>query len=68
VRVLGDDREARLGLVSAVSEATGANPVQQIGKILVFYRERPAEEEKKGPKHRGMRRVARRTKRSFQGS
>jgi RNA-binding protein len=68
VRVLGDDRDARTALVSAVCEATGALAVQQIGKILVFYRQKPAAEEKKGPKHRGMRKVARRTKRSFQGS
>jgi RNA-binding protein len=68
VRVLGDDREARGALVSAVSEATGAHPVQQIGKILVFYRQRPPEEEKKGPKRRGLRKAPRRTKRSFQGS
>jgi RNA-binding protein len=68
VRVLGDDREARAALVSAVCDATGAQAVQQIGKILVFYRQRPPEEEKKAPKRRSVRKLPRRTKRSFQGS
>jgi RNA-binding protein len=66
VRVLGDDRDARAALVSAVCEATGAHAVQQIGKILVFYRQRPPEEEKKAPKRRSVRKAPRKTKRSFQ--
>ncbi len=43
VRVGGDDREARAALLDAICERTGASPVQQIGKILVIYRERPPE-------------------------
>src|ERR1044071_5772367 len=66
IRVLGDDRDARLDLAAAVCEATGAQPVQHIGKILVLYREKP-EEEKKAVKKRAKRKAPRRTKRSFQG-
>ena len=37
----GDARERLLGEVCA---ATGASPVQHIGKVLVVYRERPPEQ------------------------
>lgn len=65
IRVLGDAREARKTLVSAICEATGAQPVQRIGKILVIYRSKPAEEAKPAAP-RPRRKPARRTKRSFQ--
>lgn len=65
IRVLGDDREARAALVEAICEATDAQPVQHIGKVLVIYRPNPADEDKK-PKRRRARKVARKTKRSFQ--
>ena len=68
VRVLGDDRQARMDLVSAICEETGASPVQQIGKILVFYRQRPAQDEKAPKRRRSVKKGPRRTKRSFQGS
>jgi putative YhbY family RNA-binding protein len=67
VRVLGDDREARMDLVARVCEQTGAAPVQQIGKILVFYRPKPAEEEKTRKRRRAVKKGPRRTKRSYQG-
>jgi len=67
VRVAGDDREARMDLVSQVCEQTGAAPVQQIGKILVFYRPKPAEEQKAPKKRRSAKKGPRRTKRSYQG-
>ena len=38
IRVLGDDREHRLGLIEQISEITNAALVQHIGKLLVFYR------------------------------
>src|SRR3954470_20568418 len=60
VRVLGDDREARLDLVAAICDQTGAAAVQQIGKILVFYRPRPAEEEKAPKRRRAVRKGPRR--------
>jgi putative YhbY family RNA-binding protein len=66
VRVMGNDRKARMDLVSAVCEQTGALPVQQIGKILVFYRKRPPEEEKAPKRRRAVKKGPRRTKRSFQ--
>jgi putative YhbY family RNA-binding protein len=67
IRVFGDDRAAREALASAICEETGAQPVQHIGKILVLYRERPAEE-RKAVKRRPGRKRPRKTKRSFQGS
>ena len=66
IRVLGDDRAARAALVTAICEEVGAQPVQHIGKILVIYRQRPPEEITKAPKRRRARKVARKTKRSFQ--
>jgi putative YhbY family RNA-binding protein len=68
VRVLGDDRQARLDLASTVCEHTGAQTVQQIGKLLVLYRQRPPEEEKAPKRRRAVRKGPRKTKRSFQGS
>ena len=65
IRVHGDDREARDALIAGICEATGAQAVQQIGKILVVYRERPAEDAPK-KKARPRRKPPRRTKRSYQ--
>jgi RNA-binding protein len=65
IRALGDDRAARANLISAVCEATGAQPVQQIGKVLVVYRAGPSED-RKNAKPRPKRKPARKTKRSFQ--
>ena len=67
IRVLGDDRENRDALVAAVCEATGAQPVQHIGKILVVYRSKPPEESKPAKK-RTRRKLPRRTKRSYQNT
>jgi RNA-binding protein len=67
VRLTGDDRDARSALGAEICDATGASPVQHIGKIIVIYRPRPPGEEK-GPKRRRARKAPRRTKRSFQGS
>jgi RNA-binding protein len=66
VRVLGDDRNARDALLSAICEATAANGIQQIGKMLVIYRPRPPEEKKKAVKRRPARKAPRKPKRSFQ--
>jgi RNA-binding protein len=65
IRVLGDGREARETLVGAICEATGAQSVQSIGKILVVYRPKPPEE-RKLKKRRTRRKPPRRTKRSYQ--
>ena len=45
VRVLGDDREARLGFYESICSELGAAPVQHIGKLLVLWR--PKEEKKR---------------------
>ena len=49
IRVMGAERGAREAMLGAVCAATGAAPVQHIGKVLVVYRERPAEEEPEAP-------------------
>jgi RNA-binding protein len=38
IRVLGDDREARVSLLAAICAQTGSAPVQHIGKLLVVWR------------------------------
>ncbi len=45
VRVLGDDREERIAICQALCEATEAQLVQHIGKLLVLYHERRDEEQ-----------------------
>jgi putative YhbY family RNA-binding protein len=45
VRVLGDDREAREAMLARICEELKAVPVQHIGKLLLIYRERPADAE-----------------------
>lgn len=66
IRVLGDDRTARAALCKSICEATGAQPVQSIGKLLVVYRPRPPEEPKKTAPRRPRPKPPRRTKRSYQ--
>ena len=68
IRVLGDERTARKALVTQICEQTGAQPVQHIGKILVVFREKPADEQPKAPSRRPRRKAPRRLKRSYQGS
>lgn len=65
IRVLGDDRAIRKNLVTDICEATGAEPVQQIGKIIVIFRPRPPEEQKT-VKRRPRPKPPRKTKRSYQ--
>jgi putative YhbY family RNA-binding protein len=43
IRVMGSDGDTRERFLGEICAATGASPVQHIGKILVVYRERPAE-------------------------
>jgi putative YhbY family RNA-binding protein len=61
IRVMGSGRAEREALLGAVCAATDAAPVQHIGKILVVYRERPAEEpsEPPSPPPRSRRRTPR---------
>ena len=64
VRVLGDDRSQRKNLVPAICQALAAQPVQRVGKILVFFRPRPDPEPPPAPP----RQKRRRPKRRFQNS
>jgi putative YhbY family RNA-binding protein len=43
VRAATDDRDARNVWMEAICEKLEAHPVQQIGKVLVIYRENPKE-------------------------
>lgn len=38
IRVLGDDREARVAMFEQICDDLGAAQVQHIGKLLVIYR------------------------------
>lgn len=67
IRVLGDERGAREALAAAICEATSAQAVQQIGKILVVYRPKPPEE-RKPVKRRTHRKPPRKMKRSYQNT
>jgi RNA-binding protein len=58
IRVLGAERDGRDALLEAICQASGAHPVQHLGKMLVIFRERPPAEEKPVPA------PARRAKRS----
>ncbi len=49
IRVLGDDRDARVAMLETICARTGAAPVQHIGKLLVVWRERPEESAASGP-------------------
>ena len=44
IRVTSGDGDARERFLGEICAATGASPVQHIGKVLVVYRERPPEE------------------------
>ena len=46
VRVSGDDRELRAAMVDDICLQVDAAPVQQIGKLLVFFRPRPPQAER----------------------
>jgi putative YhbY family RNA-binding protein len=43
IRVYGAERDQRNALLTAICEHSGAEPVQQIGHILVIFRKRPEE-------------------------
>lgn len=39
IRVFGDDRDFRTRIIEEIGDKTGAQLVQHIGKLLVFYRQ-----------------------------
>ena len=58
VRVLGDDREARLQFYETLCSELGAAPIQHIGKLLVLYRPKvEAPKEAKASRGKGLRDV-----------
>jgi RNA-binding protein len=62
VRAATDDRDARNVWMESICEKLGAHPVQQIGKMLVVYRENPDKEApKKAPPPTGTSRPRSRT-------
>lgn len=46
VKVVAEDREARAALITEISEATGAEIVQTIGKIVLLYKKAPKQNPK----------------------
>ncbi len=65
VKVADEDRETRALMMSEICNATGAEPVQSIGRMLVLYREKPESEPRVAkPK----RKPPRPLKRSFQNT
>ena len=67
IRVHGDDRQHRSALNEEICRRLGAAAVQQIGKMLVVYRPRPAEDQPAPlPARSAKRKERRRSKRSYQ--
>lgn len=67
IKVQIDDRIARNALLEEICQQLNAAPVQHIGKILVVYRPKPQETEKKSVRATDKKKPAAfRTKRSFQ--
>lgn len=46
VKVTGEDREARAATMAEISEITGAEMVQTIGKIVLLYKKAPKQNPK----------------------
>ena len=67
IRVHGDDRQRRTTLIDEICRRLGAAAVQQIGKMPVVYRPRPAEGQPAPlPARSAKRKDRRRSKRSYQ--
>ena len=50
VKLGGENREERATLIETICQQTGSQLIQAIGKVAVFFREKP-EPEPKAPKH-----------------
>ncbi|MBX9894945.1 MAG: ribosome assembly RNA-binding protein YhbY [Nitrosomonas sp.] len=69
IKVQMDDREARNTFFEEICALTNAAPVQHVGKILIIYRPKPEETEKKLERARApakKKRAPLRKKRDFQ--
>lgn len=64
IRVFEDEREARDALLNEICATLGAAPVQHIGKLLVIWREKPAEPAKEAAPTRPRRNPPRLTKKA----
>lgn len=65
VRVAGDDRAARLEYAGTIVDQTGSALVQHIGKLLVLFRPKPAEEAGSAGSGTRKPKAKRQTKRQF---
>jgi len=68
IRVYGDDRSLRDAYLSQICQQLGAAPVQQIGKLLVVWREDTEKQVRKNAPRRSGDAKRHVTKRSQQGS
>ena len=59
VRAAAGERHARSAWMASICEQLGAHAVQEIGKVLVVYRENPPEPGKPGPAAAPARRTSR---------
>ena len=59
VRVVGDDRDARIAMRDRIVDELGAAAVQTIGKLLVFHRKQPVDVEALFKPQRPARKAAR---------
>lgn len=58
VRVLGDDRDARIEMYGTICDKLDAAPIQHIGKLLVLYRPKKEEPKQRSEKRgKGLREV-----------
>lgn len=58
IRVLGDDRDARIAMYETICGELSAAPVQHIGKLLVIYRPKKEEpKERSASAGKGLRQV-----------
>lgn len=58
IRVLGDDRDARIAHYETICAELAAAPIQHIGKLLVVYRpKKDLPKESKGTRGKGLREV-----------
>jgi putative YhbY family RNA-binding protein len=64
IRVLGDDRDARIAMYESICDDLSAAPIQHIGKLLVVWRPMESKPEKSVPS----KKVAARTNQRSNGS
>jgi|AP12_2_1047962.scaffolds.fasta_scaffold80490_2 putative YhbY family RNA-binding protein len=65
IRVMGRDRDERDEMLGEVCGATGATPVQHIGKVIVIFRERAEEPAPKETPPRAPRKEAKPARRAL---